>query len=182
MKVGVVLLLVGMFLMAGVSAAMDPVPAYCEHQGYTFVSISSGGYEGYLLEKLQYYYSRESYLKFNDSLHKLDPSRREMLEVNKIVLGTVSTFGDINWSDREYYCVFDEENKCGGEEFFRGECGEEYKKDIACRKGGEVLFSQFEECCDGFESSNGWWNSGILGQPGCMEKANFFRKLWRWIF
>ena len=115
------------FLVVNVSAAMDPVPAYCEHQGYT------------------YEYGQDE----ND----------------------------------EYYsfCIFDENNKCGANEFFRGECGLEYKKDILCRQEGEVLFSQFEECCEGLESSNGWWDKRI-GQSSCIEKLNFFQKFWRWIF
>ena len=127
MKVIIISLLVGIFLMVGVSAAMDPVPAYCEHQGYTFE---------YGHDEDGMYYS---------------------------------------------FCVFDENNKCDANDFIIGECGQEYEKDIACRQEGEVLF-HFEECCDGLESSYGWWNRGMIGQPSCVEKINFFQKLWRWIF
>ena len=116
------------FLVASVSAAMYPVPAYCEHQGYTY--------------------------EYGQDENEEDCS----------------------------FCIFDENNKCDAIEFFRDECGLEYKKDIVCRKEGEILFSQFEKCCDGFESSsNGWWKKTI-GQSSCVEKLNFFQKLWRWIF
>lgn len=110
-----------------VSAAMDPVPAYCEHQGYLFE---------YGQDENNEYYS---------------------------------------------FCIFDENNKCDANEFYKGKCGLEYTKEIPCRQEGEMLFSQFEECCEGLESSSGWWNK-IFGQPSCIEKLNFFQKLWRWIF
>jgi len=122
-----IILMTFMFLTISVSAAMDPVPAYCEHQGYTF----------------EYHNDNDTYSSF---------------------------------------CVFDGENKCDGGDFLRGECGLEYKKDIACRPEGETLFSEFEKCCKGLESSGGGWFKQTIGQPSCVEKLNFFQKLWRWIF
>lgn len=82
---------------------------------------------------------------------------------------------------KDFYCVFDDENKCVAWDFYEGKCGVEYKKEIPCRKEGELLFSQFEECCEGLESSYGWWNR-VIGQPTCIKKLNFFQKLWRWLF
>jgi len=127
MKKIIIPLMMFVFLAVSVSAAMDPVPAYCEHQDYTFESGQ---------DKNDGYYS---------------------------------------------FCIFDENNKCDAREFYEGKCGLEYKKDISCRKEGEVLFSQFEECCEGLESSFGWWHKAF-GQPSCIKKLNFFQKLWRWIF
>ena len=123
----IISLMMLVFLVASVSAAMDPIPAYCEHQGYTVE---------YGQDENDKYYS---------------------------------------------FCIFDEDNKCDAREFLRDECGLEYKKDIVCRKEGETLFSDFEKCCNGLESSNGWWDKRI-GQSSCVEKLNFFQKLWRWIF
>lgn len=85
-------------------------------------------------------------------------------------------------SEESIYCVFNDGNKCNIHEFERETCGKEYKKDFPCRKEGEFIFSQFEECCEGLESSSSsWWNQK-MSQPSCIEKLNFFQKLWRWIF
>ena len=78
------------------------------------------------------------------------------------------------------YCVFDDGSDCLTREFYAGYCGEEYIRDIPCRQEGETLFPYFEECCDGLESSAGWFSS--LGQPQCVEEKGFFGKLWDWLF
>ncbi len=49
----------------------------------------------------------------------------------------------------DYYCLFDDGNKCQLLEFYDGECGSGYIKEFPCKKLGEYVFPQFEECCEG---------------------------------
>ena len=91
---------------------------------------------------------------------------------------TVDQRGD---SSDTYYCIFDDENECLTGEFYGGYCGQEYIRDIPCRQEGETLFPYFEECCEGLESSSGWFIKTI-GQPQCVEEKGFFGKLWDWLF
>lgn len=79
------------------------------------------------------------------------------------------------------YCIFDDGSECLTGEFYAGYCGQEYVKDFPCRQENEHFFPQFEECCDGLESSNGWLIKTI-GQPQCVEEKGFFGKLWDWLF
>ena len=62
-------------------------------------------------------------------------------------------------------------------EFYSGECGNEYKKDIVCRKENELVFTQFEECCEGLEpgpKSIFPWNA-YISQSKCVKSLIFFR-------
>lgn len=63
------------------------------------------------------------------------------------------------------YCVFDDGNKCKMWEFFRRECGSEYVKEFPCRKLGEIVFPQFEECCEGKPYNP----PKFLAQPSCQS-------------
>mgnify|MGYP006422047283 FL=1 len=91
---------------------------------------------------------------------------------------TVDQRGD---SRDTYYCIFDDGSECLTGEFYAGYCGQEYVKDFPCRQEGEVFFPEFEECCEGLESSNGWFHMTV-GQPQCVEEKGFFEKLWNWLF
>lgn len=48
----------------------------------------------------------------------------------------------------ETICDFGDGNSCEVWEFFRGECGAEYIKELPCVKLGESVFSH-EKCCAG---------------------------------
>lgn len=75
------------------------------------------------------------------------------------------------------YCYFDEDHACEAWAFLRGECGEEYRKELPCVPEGEPIFKHMgEECCEGLESNFGWWHSAI-GQPHCIKKMSFFQKI-----
>ncbi|MFH1546720.1 MAG: DUF333 domain-containing protein [Patescibacteria group bacterium] len=121
-------LVVFVFLAVGVYAAMNPIPAYCEHQGYIFE---------YSQDENNVYYS---------------------------------------------FCIFNENNKCDAREFYEGKCGAKHRGEFVCRKEGEIFFSQFEECCEGLESSQSNWWIKTIGQSSCIKKLNFFQRLWGWIF
>ena len=123
MKKTIISLMILTLLPLSVSSALNPAPAYCERQGYTFEYVVA---------------------------------------------------------DQSQLCIFDKDNQCDAFDFYNNECGSEYKRYIGCREEGKLFFSQFEECCDGLESSVGWWNQSF-GLPLCVEKLNFFQKLWQWI-
>ncbi|MBU0535875.1 MAG: hypothetical protein KKE20_02845 [Nanoarchaeota archaeon] len=81
-----------------------------------------------------------------------------------------------------HLCYFDETHACEVWKFFRGECGEEYRKELPCVTEGDALFQQSgEECCEGLESNFGWWYNA-LGQPHCVKKMGFFQKVKVWLF
>ena len=46
-------------------------------------------------------------------------------------------------------CTFPDGTSCTEWGFFRGECGNQYVKEIPCRKIGEPVFLDFEKCCEG---------------------------------
>jgi len=45
-------------------------------------------------------------------------------------------------------CIFPDGNSCGQWDFYQDECGEEYKKEIPCKKEGEEL-TPGSQCCEG---------------------------------
>ena len=79
------------------------------------------------------------------------------------------------WEHKEGYragvCIFDNGNECDLLEFYRGTCGQEYRKEFPCRKKGELVFSQFEECCPGLKR---FLPPGMIGQSTCQP---FFHRL-----
>ncbi len=70
-----------------------------------------------------------------------------------------------------YFCVFDDENKCDMNEFYRGNCGQEFKKEFQCREEGKIVFSQFEECCKGLKP---YLPPDIIGQSSCQPFSKRF--------
>ncbi len=68
-----------------------------------------------------------------------------------------------------YFCVFNDEDKCDMDEFYKGNCGLEYVKEIPCRKEGEFVFSQFEECCKGLKPYG-----PSIGHPTCQPFSKRF--------
>ncbi|MBW2995248.1 hypothetical protein KY312_02760 [Candidatus Woesearchaeota archaeon] len=70
-----------------------------------------------------------------------------------------------------YFCVFDSENRCDMNDFFRGKCGAEFRKAFRCREEGEIVFSQFEECCNGMKP---YLPTGWEGQASCQKFSNRF--------
>ena len=72
--------------------------------------------------------------------------------------------------DSKAYCVFNNENKCEEWSFFGGECGQEYVKDVPCRKIGESVFKDFEECCEG----KGYLAPYTVGQSTCQPFSKRF--------
>ncbi len=71
------------------------------------------------------------------------------------------------------YCLFDDGNKCNANEFQKGECGEEYKKELSCAKEGEN--PRFRGCCEGL------YSPPVKGTPAACQKLNFFQKIWYWL-
>ena len=59
-------------------------------------------------------------------------------------------------------CVFDDGNSCNLWEFYSGECGSEYVKELPCVPLGEAVFSH-EECCEGIPYAP----PGLIGQSTC---------------
>jgi len=108
-------LILGLFLLILivpiVSSAMDPVPAFCEHQGYIY--------------------------EYDEELDN-------------------------------YFCIFAEDEDCYAIEFYEGTCGQTSIKEIPCREEGEVVFPQFEECCEGLAPNGNqpFWKK-VIGQPIC---------------
>lgn len=183
MKSVILSLIVLIFSVVSVSAALDPTLAYCKDQDYDVIRILSADYEGNYVEKWQYFDLgiSKADLKFNGDFYEMDTTKRETLELNRIVLGRESTMGNINWNINGTYCRFDDDVMCTLKSFYEGSCGQKYKKDISCRQEGEALFP-FETCCDGLESSIHSWGTQPPGQSICIKKLNFFQKLWQWIF
>jgi len=68
------------------------------------------------------------------------------------------------------FCVFDDGNKCDMGEFYNGNCGQEFKKDFQCRDEGEIVFSQFEECCGSLKPSS----LGMIAQGSCQPFSKRF--------
>ena len=80
-------------------------------------------------------------------------------------------FGSYENGSAYSLCVFDEENKCDMDEFYRGTCGQEFKKEFPCRKEGEIVFSQFEECCEGLKP---YLPAYTFGQSSCQPFSERF--------
>jgi len=60
------------------------------------------------------------------------------------------------------YCVFSDSNKCEQWSFYRGECGEEYVKELPCAASGQSLLPG-HNCCEGLsEISAGTASSGDI--------------------
>ncbi|HJX50648.1 MAG TPA: DUF333 domain-containing protein [Candidatus Nanoarchaeia archaeon] len=67
---------------------------------------------------------------------------------------------------REGICIFNNETSCNDWNFYEGTCGQEYVKEIPCRKIGEAVFTGFEECCaGGYVYAPGW----TVGQSTCQS-------------
>jgi len=60
-------------------------------------------------------------------------------------------------------CIFPDGNTCPEWDFFRGECGSQYVKEIPCRKLGESVITSFEECCEGYAYIPRY----MVGQTSC---------------
>ena len=75
-------------------------------------------------------------------------------------------------------CIFDDGNKCEFNDFFYGECGEEYVKEIECREKGELVFDYFEGCCNNLKPSE---TTYILDQSRCEGSVvHFFKGILNW--
>ena len=61
-------------------------------------------------------------------------------------------------------CSFGDGNSCPLWDFYKGDCGQEYVKEIPCRKQGEYVFPEFEECCEGLKP---YLPTKMLGQTTC---------------
>lgn len=62
-------------------------------------------------------------------------------------------------------CIFPDGNTCPEWDFFRGECGNQYVKEIPCRKLGESIITSFEKCCEGYAYTPKYLIGQITCQP-----------------
>jgi hypothetical protein len=60
-------------------------------------------------------------------------------------------------------CIFPDGTSCPEWDFFRGECGSQYVKEIPCRKIGESIITSFEKCCEGYAYAPKY----LIGQVTC---------------
>ncbi len=65
-------------------------------------------------------------------------------------------------------CSFGDGNSCPLWDFFKGSCGQDYVKEIPCRKQGEDVFASFEECCGNLKP---YLPSKLLGQASCQPPS-----------
>jgi len=77
----------------------------------------------------------------------------------------------INRSDAKAFCVLNSQITCDSYAFFRGECGQEFRKPLPCVKEGETVFKQFEDCCEG---TRPYLRRGTVGQPTCQRLSKGF--------
>lgn len=62
-------------------------------------------------------------------------------------------------------CIFPDGTSCPEWDFFRGECGQQYVREIPCRKIGESVMISFEECCEGYAYAP----KKLIGQITCQS-------------
>ena len=74
------------------------------------------------------------------------------------------------------YCIFDGTTKCDAEEFYGGECGQEFVKEISCGNIGERVHSQLQSCCSELEKFHYPKQKG--GGDICREPLGFFSNVW----
>ena len=65
-------------------------------------------------------------------------------------------------------CVFGNDT-CELWAFYNGSCGSEHVRGFRCREEGQLVFTQFEECCDALEP---YLPPGVAGQPSCVENPS----------
>lgn len=75
-------------------------------------------------------------------------------------------------------CHFSENTSCDGEAFLDGECGEEFQKNISCRKKSEHVFPEFERCCEDMEPHI---EPGTIGQPTCQPENSLLQEVSLWL-
>lgn len=69
-------------------------------------------------------------------------------------------------------CRFNTENKCDSWNFWKGECGTEWKKERPLiRNEGESVYLEFEKCKEGLISSESKY---VLEQPKCEKLIDSF--------
>ena len=66
-----------------------------------------------------------------------------------LISPALSYCADQNYTWEEGYCIFDDGERCVDWEFFRGECGSEYVREIPCKNYGECVTSV--GCCEGLK-------------------------------
>ena len=77
-------------------------------------------------------------------------------------------------------CVLKDGSKCNSWEFYKGECGQEYRKEIPCKKEGEKVIAGIGECCFGLESKIE--HTIVMGaSPSCQKPDNYFVYFINWI-
>lgn len=141
------------------SAAIYPGYSFCTLQGYQGVTVWQGDYQGNPVERIFYSGSQTDYINFDGTLYKV--SENGML-IDTPIENKIKA---IKWEkESEYYCMFDDGNKCLIEEFYEGKCGSEYRKPIPCGQEGERIYS-LQKCCDGLESFHRLIGGNICKKP-----------------
>lgn len=74
--------------------------------------------------------------------------------------------------DIKRYCIFDSEHQCDAGEFYQGNCGAEFIKEIPCASEGEGKWL-FQECCKGLYPYSPKY---YLGDRKCMQ-LSFWEKI-----
>ena len=65
-------------------------------------------------------------------------------------------------------CIFQNGSSCPEWDFFRGDCGQAYVKEIPCREIGEPVLTSFEKCCEGYA----YTPKNLVGQVTCQTLSN----------
>ena len=153
-KILLILTLLVMVLVNPVYAAMDPAPAFCQHMGYKMIGYSIGEYGTETIERFDFYYEGKTPeyefqykgIKYTN-LRDIEGIKRQ----------------DIKWAPHQYYCLFDDGNKCYMGDFYDGKCGAKYVKTFPCRTQNKPVF-HFEKCCKGLSSYLPYM---MVGQSTC---------------